>query len=60
MWTVHADERAEEYRIYIPKLLRPDVLQWYHTNLRYPGIDRMYSTIRQNYLWPGLKKRSQS
>ena len=56
IWTVRIDEKSKEYKIYIPKLLRVDVLQWYHTNLRHPGIERMYATIRQNFLWPGLKK----
>ena len=37
-------------------MLRADVIQWYHINLRHPGIDRIYATIKQNYLWPGLKK----
>ena len=56
VWTVRADEKANEYKIYVPKILRSDMLQWYHVNLRHPGIDRMYATIRQNFLWPGLKR----
>ena len=56
VWTVRADEKANEYKIYVPKILRSDMLQWYHINLRHPGIDRMYATIRQNFLWPGLKR----
>ena len=56
IWTVRSGEKAGEYKTYIPKFLRPDMLQWYHLNLRHPEIDQMYATVRQNFLWPGLQK----
>ena len=56
VWTVRANESADEYKMYIPSLLRRDILQWYHLNLQHPGIERMYVTIKQNFMWPGLKK----
>ena len=56
IWSIRVDKKAKEYKMYIPKLLRSDILHWYHVNLRHPGIDRTYATIKQNFLWPGLKK----
>ena len=56
LWLVRTNHEESEYKIYMPAVLRKDVLQWYHVNLQHPGIERIFLTIKQNFLWPGLKK----
>lgn len=41
-------------KMYVPKALRKDILEWYHTYLVHPGITRTKETIRQHMTWPGL------
>ena len=43
-------------KIFIPKVLRNRVLNWYHEMLRHPGVERTERTIRQHLVWPGLSK----
>ena len=43
-------------KIYIPKPLRKQVVQWYHNMLQHPGIARTERTIRQHLTWPGLSE----
>jgi hypothetical protein len=42
-------------KIAIPTSLRSRILTWYHENLLHPGADRMYHTISQHFIWPGLR-----
>jgi hypothetical protein len=42
-------------KIYVPPVLRPQVLKWYHNMLGHPGEQRTERTIRQNLVWPGLQ-----
>jgi Integrase zinc binding domain/RNase H-like domain found in reverse transcriptase len=41
-------------KIYIPKTLRKPIINWYHTALQHPGIQRTEQTIRSHLRWPGL------
>jgi hypothetical protein len=53
--TVHGTEVILFHgKIYIPKPLRKQVLQWYHEMLQHPGATRTERTIRQHMTWPGL------
>jgi len=42
-------------KIYIPSTLVQPVLNWYHENLKHPGIDRLFNTLNQHYFWPNMK-----
>jgi hypothetical protein len=43
-------------KIYIPQPPRKRIVWWYHTYLQHPGITHMEATLRQNLVWPNLKK----
>ena len=40
--------------IYVPKILRQPVLDWYHHFLCHPGATRLAATIGQTMAWLGL------
>ena len=42
-------------KIIIPSTLEQDLTEWYHENLKYPGGDRMYLTIKEIFYWKGIK-----
>ena len=44
---------THEGKVYIPRRLLDDVLNWYHHYLQHLGESRMYKTISQNIYWPG-------
>ena len=44
-------------KIYIPRVIRGDILEWYHTMLCHPGAKRTERSIRQHLTWPGLTKK---
>ena len=39
-------------KIVIPKMLQKHVIDWYHTVLCHPGINRTEETISQHLWWP--------
>ena len=39
-------------RIIVPQALTKRLLEWYHTNLVHPGVERLYNTLRQHFIWP--------
>ena len=41
-------------KIYIPIVLRKQILNWYHLYLCHPGGTRLGKTIQQSCDWPGL------
>ena len=43
-------------KIYVPKILRAEVLDLYHLFLCHPGITRLQMTISQTMTWEGLAK----
>jgi hypothetical protein len=45
-----------EGKIFIPEPLRKRIVWWYHTYLQHPGLTRMEATLRQNLIWPNLRK----
>lgn len=42
-------------RIIVPQNLTKRLIQWYHTMLVHPGVNRLYYTLRQHYTWPRMK-----
>jgi len=42
-------------KIYIPRILRNHVINWYHEYLMHPGELRTAETIAQHLYWPGIK-----
>ena len=46
---------CRDNRIVILSSLKEKVLEWYHTTLIYPGIDRTLLTISQHFYWKGMK-----
>ena len=43
-------------KIYVPSSLVQPILNWYHENLKHPGIDRLFNTLNQHYFWPNMKQ----
>ena len=43
-------------KIYVPKNIRKDTMEWYHNYLCHPGITRLTKTLRRLFYWPGLDK----
>ena len=42
-------------KIVVPKLLQRHVIDWYHTVLCHPGINRTEETIAQHLWWPKMR-----
>jgi cleavage and polyadenylation specificity factor subunit 1 len=42
-------------KIFIPKPLQTKIVQWYHTYLCHPGLNRTEETIRQHFYWNNLR-----
>ena len=42
-------------KIVVPKLLQRHVIDWYHTVLCHPGINRTEETISQHLWWPKMR-----
>jgi hypothetical protein len=42
-------------KIYIPKVLRKEILKWYNTTLHHPGIVRTEKSIKFHSTWPGMR-----
>ena len=42
-------------KILVPEALKERVLDWYHTMLVHPGVDRMEASIRAVFTWKGLR-----
>ena len=43
-----------ENKLYVPKILRQKVVEWYHFYLNHPGSDRLYKTISGICYWKGM------
>ena len=43
-------------RIFVPKVLRKHIVEWYHTYLLHPGETRTEETIAQHLYWPNIRK----
>jgi len=43
--------------MYVPKVLREKVVNWYHFFLCHPGSSRLYNTLKLNLEWPGMASR---
>ncbi len=58
--TFHGGGKSRELlcykgKIVIPKLLQKHVINWYHTLLCHPGINRTEETINQHVWWPKMR-----
>jgi hypothetical protein len=56
----HAGEKSTPLicyngKIVIPNLLQKHVINWYHTTLCHPGINRTEETIGQHLWWPKMR-----
>ena len=54
LWTKKGED--EQYRIWLPTTLRPDLLKWYHGTLQYPGSRILKESVRANFTCLGLSK----
>ena len=45
-----------KWRIYVPKGIRHDLINWYHEALMHPGIRRMEEIVLRYFTWPGCMK----
>lgn len=55
--TTEIDSQTGKQRIIVPKSLRQRLMEWYHTTLVHPGIDRLHNTLRQHYVWPNMHRQ---
>jgi hypothetical protein len=42
-------------KIIVPANLQRRIIEWYHHNLRHPGITRTINSISQNFYWKGIR-----
>ena len=42
-------------KIIIPTSLQRRIIEWYHSNLRHPGITRAINSISQTFYWKGIR-----
>ena len=42
-------------KIWVPPNLQPRIIEWYHENLRHPGVTRTINSINQNFNWKGMR-----
>ena len=42
-------------KVYVPKSVSNDIIQWYHTMLCHPGEQRLLQTLKQNFIWPKMQ-----
>ena len=47
---------CKDDKIVIPESLRNRIIDWYHTMLSHPGINRTEESIRQHFYWPKLRE----
>ena len=45
-------------KIVVPTQLQRHVIDWYHTVLCHPGINRTEETISQHLYWPKMRDQS--
>jgi len=50
------DKQSGEQKIVVPKSLQQQLTLWYHTQLIHPGVERLYNTLKQHYVWPRMKE----
>ncbi len=48
------DRDEKTSRIIVPATLTKRLMEWYHTNLIHPGVNRLYNTLRQHFTWPNM------
>ena len=46
----------DDWRIYIPQALVPQVVRWYHFVLGHAGHERLYKTISTHFIFPQVKE----
>ena len=44
--------KDNKWRIFVPKKIRVDLLEWYHEALLYPGQSRMEESVLKHFIWP--------
>jgi hypothetical protein len=42
-------------KIWVPANLQSRIIDWYHTNLRHPGVTRTINSIGQTFAWRGIR-----
>ena len=48
--------RVHHNRIVIPLPLVNNLIDWYHSNLGHPGMNRMKATVKSFYYWKGMDR----
>jgi len=46
---------CHKHKIVVPKTLQKQILEWYHTFLIHPGINRTEETINQHFWWKTMR-----
>lgn len=54
LWAYPAAENSPA-KIFVPTVMREQLIYWYHTQLKHPGASRTYRTLNKHYAWPGTK-----
>ena len=42
-------------KIWVPCNLQARIIDWYHTNIRHPGVTQMINSIGQTFSWKGMR-----
>jgi len=52
--TTVKDPVTGQTRIAVPAKLTHRLISWHHNVLVHPGTERLHTTLRQHYTWPGM------
>ena len=47
---------CKEDRIFVPRRLREEIMEYYHEILMHPGQNRTYASMKSHFWWPKMKK----
>ena len=47
---------CKDNRVYVPRALREQIMDYYHAILLHPGQNRTYQTMRTHFYWPKMKE----
>ena len=57
LWTYKSKKTSDkQFSIYVPKLLRETLTEWYHEHLQHSGGDKLTATIKKYFNCPGIGK----
>ena len=44
-------------KVWVPTQLQARIIDWYHSNLRHPGLTRTLNSLSQTFKWKGMRRQ---